>query len=731
MDIESIARLARLHGIGDAYHDYRGELRYFDATVKAALLRAMGVAIEDPAAVAGALRGRELGCWARWLPPVVAARAARVGLDLNVPLADAAADFTWAIELAGGGRRTGTGRLGDCPEIWRGEVAGTALSRRRLEIPEDLPPGYHELTLAVSGREVGSSRIIVSPPECFEPVQIRGGGRLWGLAVQLYTVRSRDNWGIGDFADLERIIRWLAPLGAGFIGLNPLHALAPADPARASPYSASSRRFLNVLYIAVPRVEEFATCAAARRRCEDEDFRQRLARCRADSLVDYPTVAALKLEILALLHEDFRVRHLANGSARAREFRDYVTAEGVALDRHACFDALDMHLRATRGTESGWQNWPEEFRDPGGPAVERFRSEHAAAIDFQRYLQWLAHRQLDEAQRLARELGMPIGLYGDYAVGASPSGSETWADRDGYRLGAEIGAPPDPLALKGQGWGIPPQDPVLMEERRLGDFIDLIRANMRHYGALRLDHVMSLFRLWWVPAGGSPAQGAYVHYPLYPQLAALTVESWREQCLVVGEDLGVVPEEMRRAMPEFGVYHYKVLLFERDHAHYRRPGEIVRRALATVTTHDMPTLRSFWEGQDIELRRALGLYPDPESADRVAQERERERAMLLAALRAEGLAPSLPAAPTEPFTADLAAALHAYLSRSSAALAAVQIEDLLGMVDPVNVPGTHLEYPNWRRKLCADLEDVERHPEVAQALAAIARERPRASASGG
>jgi 4-alpha-glucanotransferase len=318
---------------------------------------------------------------------------------------------------------------------------------------------------------------------------------------------------------------------------------------------------------------------------------------------------------------------------------------------------------------------------------------------------------------------MPIGLYGDYAVGANPSGSETWADRASYSLGAEIGAPPDPLALRGQGWGIPPQDPAAMQGQRLRGFMHLIRDNMRYYGALRLDHVMSLCRLWWVPGGCSPSDGAYVHYPLYDLLTVLSLESARSSCLVVGEDLGVVPEEMRRAMPEFGLYHYKVLLFEKTDGRFRRPDEFTKRALAAATTHDMPTLRSYWEGRDIDLRRSLNLYPSAEIENEVLRERDHDREMLLSALREQGLNPAHPSTPFEPFTPDLAHALHLYLARSSTTLVALQIEDLLGMVDPVNVPGTYLEYPNWQRKLHADIEDMAKRGDFAAQFAALHRAR--------
>jgi 4-alpha-glucanotransferase len=406
-------------------------------------------------------------------------------------------------------------------------------------------------------------------------------------------------------------------------------------------------------------------------------------------------------------------------SDRGRSFRSFLAARGAALAMHARFDALDRHFQRARGGASGWFNWPEEFRDVNGPSAEKFAAENALDIEFFAYLQWLAHEQLLAAQALTVQLGMPIGLYGDYAVGANPSGSETWADRASYSMGAEIGAPPDPLALKGQGWGIPPQDPQSMLSQRLEGFIRLVRDNMRYYGALRLDHVMSLFRLWWVPGGYSPRDGAYVHYPLEQFLTILALESVRSKCLVVGEDLGVVPDEMRRAMPEFGLYHYKVMLFEKIEGRFRRPDEYVKRALATVTTHDMPTLRSYWEGRDIELRRRLHLYPTLELESEVLRERELDRQWLLSALQDQALNPSHPATPDEPFSADLAHALHLYLARSSSILVALQIEDLLGMVDPVNVPGTDREYPNWQRKVAEDVEDLAGNADLAARLREI------------
>ena len=705
MDTASIEWLARLRGIGDAYHDYRGELRYFSIDTKRGILRAMGCEVDDDAAVRAAAEQIEQARSRHFLPALLTARGPRAIIDLNFSARQFGATLVWSLTLEDGTQRTGAQSSGDCREVWRGEVGGSWITRRQFAVPIELPPGNHQLEIKV-GAQVSRCLLIAAPPQCFELPQMTAGRRLWGVAVQLYTMRSRDNWGIGDFHDLRLMIRWAAARGAGFIGLNPLHALTPSDPSRASPYSASSRHFLNVLYIAVPQVAEFADCRAAQERLLDPGRQLELAALRSREHVDYEGVAQLKFEILDLMYRDFHLRHIVPGSVRGRQFRAFVSAGGALLQTQARFDALDRHFQVTLGCASGWLNWPAEYHDVHGAPALRFAREHALEVEYFAYLQWLAHEQLSGAQALARELGMPIGLYGDYAVGANPGGSETWADRASYSLAAEIGAPPDPLALKGQGWGIPPQDPFAMLAERLQGFASLIRNNMRSYGALRLDHVMSLFRLWWVPAGLSPIDGAYVHYPLPQLLTVLALESARAGCLVVGEDLGVVPDEMRHAMPEFGLYHYKVLLFEKQDGRFRRPDEYVQRALATVTTHDMPTLRSYWEGRDIDLRRGLNLYPSAEMEQEVVQERSRDREALLRALDEQGLRPASIDGPQAPFTAELAEALHLYLARSASRLVAIQIEDLLGMVDPVNVPGTHFEYPNWQRKLSQDMEDI-------------------------
>jgi 4-alpha-glucanotransferase len=718
-------QLARRCGIGDAYHNYRGELVWFSRETKTAILAAMGYPTDDAGAVEHALHQREAERWRTLLGPVTVVHPDKVEVTIAVAGNDLDRALDWRVELEGGGERRGRIRAGDLAEREGRELDGRWQTRRALALPDDLAHGYHSLHLTIDGGASAVSTLIVAPRGCFEPRVLRDGQRHWGLAVQLYTLRSDRNWGIGDFADLEDVVRSCASRGASFVGLNPLHALFPANPWHFSPYSASSRHFLNVLYIAVERIPEFAECAEVRRRVAAPEFQAELERLRATANVDYPGVASAKLPLLRTLFGHFRREHLARGSARAARFRTFVAERGESLRLHALHDAIDEHLRGQDPARYwGWPVWPESLRDPAGDGVREFQATHADAVACHAWLQWLADEQLGAAQRIARELGMPIGLYGDYAVGVNPSGAETWSDQALYRKGAGVGAPPDALALKGQDWGIPPQDPNVLAAEAYQPFRNLVAANMRHFGALRLDHVMALFRQWWVPVGLGATEGGYVHYPLDDLMSVLALESERRACLVVGEDLGTVPPEMSQAMGERDVYSYRVLLFEK-HADgsFKGPDEYPRRSIATITTHDLPTLKGYWSGSDIELRRCLALYPSDEVRLLVEHERVRDRGALLAALAAQGLKPGDCDASADSYGADLTQAIHVFLARSAAALVAVQAEDLVGMADPVNVPGTSQEHANWQRKMSCTLEAMFGDAQAGQLLNAVQQAR--------
>ncbi len=721
MSDDGIERLTQLHGIGTSYNDFRNRPQAVASQSKLAVLAAMAVDTSDARAIDAAISQHQTVRWMRMLPPVlVVTRNQRCVLPMSVPLALKAKTARWSIALESADARTGEVPLDKLQVIENGETEGRKFHRLELVLPQDLPLGYHTIAVTLDTGLAGESRLIVAPDSCYEPPVFQKGERVWGISIQLYALRSAGNWGMGDFHDLRELVELCAPLGSGIIGLNPLHALMPANPAHISPYSPSSREFLNVLYISVPDVPEFAGCDAARNQVKSAAFQSELKTLRATDRVDYVRVAAAKFAVLTLLYDYFRTTHLDANTERATAFRAYVESRGEPLRLHAIFDALDAHLRLQGPQYWGWPSWPDEYQDPTSLGVNRFARERVKEVEYYLYLQWLAEEQLAAAQQLARRRGLSIGLYGDIAVGANPGGSETWANRHLYRQGASVGAPPDALALKGQDWGIPPQDPTELRTQQYQPFIVMIRNNMRNVAALRLDHAMTLFRLWWVPRGLSSAQGAYVHYPLSDLIAILALESHRNQCVVIGEDLGTVPIEVYEAMEHYRAYHYKVLLFERtDDGVFKPPSVYVPHALATVTTHDLPTLRGFWEGADILLRDQLSLYPTPDIRDEVSRDREAERIALMHALVAQRLWYWQPHEPLPPYSPALSRAIHAYLGLTLSNIAMIQIEDLIGMPDAVNIPGTDQEHANWQRKIALTTEEIFGRDDVRDMLDAM------------
>ncbi len=554
----------------------------------------------------------------------------------------------------------------------------------------------------------------VCPPEllaerCHLPAVLVEGGRLWGLSVQLYSLRSQRNWGIGDFTDLVKLIDIVAAAGGDFIGINPLHALFPDDPAHISPYSPSHRAFLNVLYIDVEAVPGFAACEAIQCRVTSADFQQRLASLRDTPLVDYPAVAALKLDALRMLFEYQRQQRGADHAT----FATWRQAQGEALERFALFEALQAHFRAQDPACWGWPAWPNKFHDPAGPVVGAFARDHAGEIEWHAWLQWVADQQLAAAARRARECGMAIGLYRDLAIGAHPGGAEVWHWQEAFAIGnggAHTGAPPDELNLLGQDWGLPPLIPHRLRETGFAPFLDVLNANMRHAGALRIDHVMGLMRLFWIPADTPATEGAYVHYPFETLLGLVARASQENACLVIGEDLGTVPDGFRDKLGAAAVLSYRPLIFERyPDGNFRLPRDMPRQALVAASTHDLPTLAGFWQGVDLDVRTRLMLFPNSETRERLVTERDWDRGRLLWALEREGLLPEGiekdPARLAE-LPPEMIAALHAYLARSPAMLLAIQPEDIFACREQINVPGTlEDQHPNWQRKLPVALED--------------------------
>ena len=723
-----LERLGAQLGIACDYHDIWGTLHRVSDRSLGALLAELGIDAGASAQAAQAERAAQAARWRAVLPPAVAVASDAAPWRVAVRRAEGAhARLRWRLELEGGARHEGEADFQALQETERAQLDGATWVARALELPVALPMGYHRLALydARAHGPLGEALVVSAPARCYRPRALEECGRIWGPAVQLYALRSERNWGMGDYGDLLRLVEQWAALGAGIVGLNPLHALFPHNPAHASPYSPSSRLLLNVLYLDVEAVDDFAECEDARRLVQAPEFQQRLARLRAAELVDYPGVAAAKFEVLGRLYAHFRERHLRPGRPRGDSFRAFQAGGGEVLRRHALFEALQEHLHAADPVVWGWPVWPEPYRDPLGDAVTRFSAERFERIEYYQYLQWQAAHQLAQAAARCEALGLAVGLYLDLAVSVDRAGSDAWAHRDCYARGASVGAPPDDFNLNGQDWGLPPLRPDRLRETRYELFIDALRENMRDAGALRIDHVMGMLRLYWIPAGASARDGAYVRYAFDEMLAIVTLESHRNRCLVIGEDLGTVPDEVREALAHAGVLSYRLLYFERDAAgDFKAPADYLREALVAVSTHDLPTLAGWWQGRDLELRSALGLFPSEAMRAQQNAARARDRPRLLGALERAGLRPAgaRPEAPA--LGAELAQAVHAYVAATPARVMMLQLEDALGATEQANLPGTVNQHPNWRRKLPLSLERMPEDARVTALARRLARERP-------
>ena len=731
---EALDRLCALCGITPEYADIWGKRHRVSRQTKHALLAAMGIAAATEGAARSALEQRETGPWRRLLPPVQVVREADrpAGIAVTVPGAWADRLFTWGLTLEHGEGRQGQFRPRDLAVAEEKTIRDVAFVRYLFPLPLSPGIGYHRFALEgmAEGDRLGAEMtLIVAPATCYQPPVLAGEGRVWGPSVQLYAVRSQRNWGIGDFTDLKAIMELCAGLGAGIVGLNPLHALFPHNPNHISPYSPSSRLFLNVLCLDVEAVPDFAECQAAAEQVRDPGFQARLRALRAEELVDYQAVAAAKLQILDLLYLHFRQHQLPAGE-RGKAFRAFQAEQGEPLRMQALFETLQEHFHALDPQIWGWPVWPEPFRDPASPQVAAFCAEHPERVEFYQYLQWQAELQLAAAGRRSRQLGLGVGLYQDLAVSVDRGGAEAWANQRLYALGAGIGAPPDDFNLNGQDWGLPPLVPERLRDAAYAPFIATLRHNMRHAGALRIDHVMGLMRLYWVPPGGTPADGTYVSYPLDDLLGILALESQRNRCLVIGEDLGTVPDQVRQALRPLGVLSYRLLYFAREaDGAFLRPADYPAQALVAASTHDLPTLRGYWQGHDLDVRRALDLFPSQEVREQQIVARARDRARLLMALEREGLLPpglSVHPVAVPDMTPELAAAIHVLVARTPAKVMMIQPEDVLGQVEQANLPGTTDQHPNWRRKLPLNLEEWQSDPRVLALAAALGRELGRA-----
>jgi 4-alpha-glucanotransferase len=723
MDKQLLSDLIAFTGIETKFTDAWGNQSEVAEKNLLTLLSAQGFAVDNEALAREQLIERQQDHWEQLLDPVSVQQSGldtQIQLKLPIDLANSPLELVLTTEQ--GKKQTFTVTATDDAELNQVAVFdGEEYQQYQWTLPVLLEQGYHSLSLTLGELEFVQS-LIITPSSCFQPAQFNKQ-KQWGVSVQLYCVRSEQNWGIGDFADLRFLLGHLTKQGADFVGLNPIHALYPAMPESASPYSPSSRRWLNIIYLAVPEMLGYEQCQQVKQLVNAPGFKQQLDAARAAEWVDYTAVTRLKLPVLKALYQWF-TEHQSEHTELVEAFSVFKQQSGESLLQLALYDAIHAHLIQKDIHAWGWPVWPEAWQRPDSDEVLAFAKEHAHELDFYCYLQFIAREQLAKAQAFAKEQGMLLGLYRDLAVGVSEASTEIWGNPELYCRGASVGAPPDILGPKGQNWGLPPMLPYQMFQQAYRPMIDLFRANMQNSGALRIDHVMALLRLWWVPKGAESAgDGAYVYYPIQDLLGILALESQRHQVVVIGEDLGTVPDGIREILAAYGMYSYRVFFFEKaEDGGYVSPAHYPVQAMATLTTHDMPTLIGYWHCGDLNLGKEVGLYRE-DQLPALFQSRHEDKQKILNSLHGhQMLDPNFSHSVDHVgMSTELSYAIQRHVAKGSSQLLCLQLEDWMEMTQPVNIPGTSNEYPNWRRKLTMTLEQLAQQQNVNQLLQDLTR----------
>ena len=715
---------ARTWRIDPEYWDIWGRKHTTSDETKRAILQGLGVRADTPATLRASMEARRRKEWTRLAPPcLVVTWNTTVELPLYAP-ADLSQDIAHVeIREESGGTRPLEFALGSYPECGSADFDDQRYVQKQVPLPTGLPLGYHELHIRL-GRLRQVTRLIVAPDRAYEHPALADGGKAAGIALALYGIRSASNWGCGDLRDLHGIVDWIADdAHASFIALNPLHAIYNRRPYNTSPYLPECIFYPNYMYLDVESIADFQKSRRAQRLWERPETQRQLAALRDSEYVEYEQVSAWKLRFLKLSFAEF-LREYRAGSPRALQFRRFLAEEGDLLERFATYCALDEHLHARNPNLWTWPDWPAPYQNPDSHETEVFRKKHWRRVLFYSYLQWQLYMQLAASQTYARERGLSIGLYHDLALATDRFGADLWAQRPFFASGCRVGSPPDDFAPKGQDWGFPP--PCSEEHRENGYrlFTESIRKNCRHGGALRIDHVMRFFRLFWIPDGTDATGGAYVRDNYEDLLRILALESVRQKVVVIGEDLGTVEPFVRETLDRFGILSYRLFYFEkRMDGKFKTYAEYPVRALVSSTTHDLPTLAGFWTGEDIEARRRAGMVPDDAMYQRQVDERAMEKQKMLDLLHGLDLLPAYAprAAHLMPeMTGELHNAVIGFLALTPAQLLAVNQEDLTKEIAQQNLPATTWQYPNWSRKMKFTLEELRTAP-VARDFVAMFR----------
>ena len=694
-------------GIDGDYWDIFGHRHEVSSEARRILLRSLGWDISSFEAVENERRSR----WERDLTSALPQTAVVSEHAKTVPLtlpAHEGSNICYEIRLEDGQVLAGS--------VDRAQLAGLRLVSFRngtwlvfaLPLPAEVPLGYHTLRVTVNGRATTESNLIVCPDRCYLPPHLASGGRTSGFNVALYGLRSERNWGVGDFTDLKALINWAhGEVGFSHIGLNPLHALHNRAPYNTSPYLPLSIYYKNHLYVDLENVPEWKESRCAQSLFSSPKLQAKLRTLRNVPFVEYTEISSIKKRFLKVLYREFR----RSSRERRNEFRNYCVREGELLDKFTLYCALDEVLHKQDRARWTCKDWPPEYCTPDSDACRAFAQEHPRLIDFYKYIQFVIEEQLADAQRHAKSAGMSIGLYHDLAVATDSCGSDLWAHRDFYVHGARVGAPPDGFSPDGQDWGFPPPNKETHRATGYRLFRESIRKIVRQGGALRIDHVMRLYRLFWVPEGMPPYAGTYVRDYATDLMHVLALESVRSQNVIVGEDLGTVTDEMRDLFTRFGILSYRLFPFEKHYpeGRFKHSWEYPKQALVSSSTHDLPTMAGFWQNRDIEARREAGVLDDA-AYRRALDERKQEKQRMLDLLRSENLLPEYYTRNAEAISTldgDLHNAIVGFLARVPSMILLLNQEDFTKETEQQNVPGTTAQYPNWQRKMRIAVDQLD------------------------
>lgn len=715
---ELINELSDLCGILPDYWDIFGRKHITSIETKKAVLRSMRVNIDSIDAIKDEINRRKYYPWNNIIEPVYifSENNQPVFIPVYLPLAEgqeSELSIVWSITAENdiNSEYTLEGEKIKISETQ--SIDGFRYVKINLSEGVYRNIGYYDIYVECRHTEnifpggvniVGKkSRLIISPDTCYIHHELQRG-RTWGLSTNLYGIRSSRNWGIGDLTDLMNIIIWMADLKADFVGINPIHAIPNTRPFGISPYSPISRLYKNFIYIDLEKLPEMEDIKK-QGLIDWDGLSNELAKFKKEDLIDYEGIAFLKEKILKMTFEVFYEKHYKRNTVRGKDFRNYMSEEGSALEYFSIYMALALQY----GGIKNWKEWLEQYHDIKAKSIEDFKKEKKKEILFYKYLQWIIDRQQKEVAEEAKKRGMKLGIYQDLAIGAVGSGSDAWTYQDVIASEVDVGAPPDEFSPEGQNWGFPPLLPEKLKESGYELFIQTIRKNMKYCGALRIDHALGLFRLFWIPQGMSPKNGVYISYPYEDLLRIIALESNLNRTMVIAEDLGTIGENVRELLRGYNMLSYRLFYFERNYPDptFLPPEKYPEMALCAVTTHDLPTIYGYWIGRDLEVKRQIGQYDEKRWQTRY-DERERDKKLIIEALKSQGVLFNISSQDAEvpEMNADLCLAIYKYLALTPCKLVLVYLDDILGIIDQQNMPGTVDCYPNWMQKTLMTLEKI-------------------------